>query len=115
MIRQLYASDAPAYRQIRLDALRQEPQAFCSSFQSESQKPELFMEHCLKTGDLANLMFGAFAGEELVGIAGFVKEQAEVIQVYVDANHRGKGLGKQLLIALLNDAFGRFDELEAIK
>lgn len=114
MIRQLHAADAPAYRAIRLAALRNEPQAFCATYQAESEKPELFMECCLKTGDAANILFGAFAGEELVGIAAFVKQQAEVIQVYTDKNHRGRGIGKQLLTALLNEAFGRFADLEAI-
>ena len=114
MIRQLHAADVPAYRAIRLAALRSEPQAFCATYQAESEKPELFMERCLKTGDAANMMFGAFAGKELVGIAGFVKQQAEMIQVYTDKNHRGRGIGKQLLAALLNEAFGRFADLEAI-
>lgn len=114
MIRQLNATDAPQYRNIRLEALRLEPHAFLSTFQSENEKPELFMERCLKTGNKLNLVFGAFAGEVLIGIAGFVKEQAEIIQLYVDKKYRGSGLGRKLLTTALNEAFGRFPDLDII-
>ena len=115
MIRQLNAADASRYRNARLEALRQEPQAFLSDYQSESKKAELFLERCLKTDDTLNIVFGAFSDEQLVGIAGFVKEQAEVIQLYVDQKYRGNGLGQKLLATLLNEAFGRFDDLDEIK
>jgi GNAT superfamily N-acetyltransferase len=121
-IRQLTGTDAGTYRALRLVALQAEPDAFVSTYASESQKPELFLEKCLKANDPFNIAFGVFTGESLAGIGGFVKDwqpktahKGEIIQLYVDPNHRGQQIGRKLLITILNHAFEQFDDLLAIK
>ncbi len=70
-IRQLAPSEAAAYREIRLEALRCTPEAFGSTFEAESARPlERFTER-LTTSPV----FGAFLNAELVGIAGFMQRE----------------------------------------
>src|SRR5689334_2437393 len=71
-IRALTSADVEAYRAIRLEALRLEPEAYASSYQEESSRPEIFRERL--EGKLGGTTFGAFAAEEIVGTAGGVRE-----------------------------------------
>jgi GNAT superfamily N-acetyltransferase len=103
MVRQLNKKDAAAYRAVRLEALRTEPDAFCSDFEVETKKAELFLEKCLKEGSEVPFVFGAFEGGELVGIAGFAGD--ELIQLFVKANYRRKGIARALALAVAAHAF----------
>jgi ribosomal protein S18 acetylase RimI-like enzyme len=114
MIRQLQAADAILYRNVRLEALKNEPHSYLSAYEIESAKPELFLERCLNADDPHNIVFGAFSNEKLVGIIAFVISQAEVIQFYVDPKYRGHGLGRKLLTTILDEAFRRFKELDFV-
>lgn len=66
------------------------------------------MERCLKIAGASNIVYGAFADDKLIGIAGFAANQSEIIQFYVDAQHRGRGTGRKLLSVLIDDIFTRF-------
>ncbi len=103
MVKQLNENDAAAYRALRLEALRTEPDAFCSDFATENQKPELFLEKCLKEGSEVPFVFGAFSDDQLVGIAGFAGD--ELIQLYVTPAYRRKGLARKLALAATAHAF----------
>ena len=103
MIRQLNHNDAAAYRVLRLEALRTEPNAFCSDFEIENQKPELFLEKCLKEKSELPFVFGAFEEDELVGIAGFAGD--ELIQLFEAPAHRRKGIARKLALAVASHAF----------
>jgi ribosomal protein S18 acetylase RimI-like enzyme len=103
MVRQLTKDDAAAYRELRLQALKTEPDAFCSDYNVESQKPELFLEKCLKESSDVPFAFGAFEDDQLVGIAGFAGD--ELIQLYVAPAHRRKGLARELALAVASHAF----------
>lgn len=103
MIRLLKDTDAAAYRTLRLEALRTEPNAFCSDYEVESKKAELFLEKCLKEGSELPFAYGAFEGDQLVGIAGFAGD--EIIQLFVAPDYRRKGLARELTLAVVDHAF----------
>lgn len=72
MIRLLTPADGALYRAIRLEALATHPEAFTSTFEREREKPLAWFEERLTTSDV----FGAFIMDELVGTAGFRREDS---------------------------------------
>jgi ribosomal protein S18 acetylase RimI-like enzyme len=102
-IRRLLPSDASAFHALRLVALRDCPSSFSSSYEEERDTPLSTIASRLAPGSGRNL-FGAFDGEELVGIVGVGREEAPKLRhkasvrgMYVAASQRGKGAGRQLL------------------
>jgi len=101
-IRQLKKSDVKEYRRLRLEALRKAPLAFGSSYAEEKKLPLTAFVERLSAKDV--WVFGAFAGERLVGIVGFCREgrikrahNAALVGMYVSAAVRGHGIGAVLL------------------
>ena len=86
-----------AYRALRLRALREEPQAFSSSYATTLASPEETWKGRLEQalhGERAWLLF-AREGGRLVGMVGAYMEQgdndtATVVSVYVPKEERGK-------------------------
>ena len=68
-IRKLRPDEAGLFREIRLEALRRNPEAFGASFEIEDAKPLDWFADRLSRFDV----FGAFRGPELLGIAGFAR------------------------------------------
>jgi hypothetical protein len=64
-IRRLETSDAALYRDIRLEALKQNPEAFGSTFERENTRPLSWFEAAIGRSDI----FGAFLDGTLAGIA----------------------------------------------
>ena len=110
LIRALDSHDAPEYRALRLQGLRECPLAFASSYEEESEvSVEVFAER-LKPNE-AGAVFGAFSGESLVAVVGVQREQmrklshkAFVWGVYVTPQARGAGCGARLLSDVLSHA-----------
>jgi GNAT superfamily N-acetyltransferase len=108
-IRKLTADDAVAYRQIRLDALRLHPQAFSAAYEDEMT---LNMEQVVERLTTTVTMFGAFAESgELVGMVGLrlnrgakERHKADLISMFVDAAHRGSGVSRLLVEAVIAGA-----------
>jgi len=109
-IRLLTADDARAYWDFRLEALNQEPEAFGSS----AEEHRLLSVEDVKSRlgpSPAGFVMGAFEGERLIGTAGFYREnglktrhKGRIWGVYVTGQVRGKGVGRDLLRALLQRA-----------
>ena len=107
VVRRLKPADAEKYRQIRLAGLQNSPEAFGSTFESESLRPlRSFAE---RLGSSA--VFGAFRGGELVGIAGFaIREGAKEAHkgllwgMYVRPDARKCGVGRRLVEAVIDFA-----------
>jgi RimJ/RimL family protein N-acetyltransferase len=107
VVRRLKPADAEKYRQIRLAGLEDAPEAFGSTFESESLRPlSSFAE---RLGSSA--VFGAFRGGELVGIAGFaIREGAKEAHkgllwgMYVRPDARKCGVGRRLVEAIIDFA-----------
>lgn len=103
LIRRLESSDAAAYRTLRLDALREFPSAFSSSYEEECDTPLAIIAERLARGSGRDL-FGAFHGDELVGMVVVAREsgiklrhKACIRGMVVSAACQGKGVGRQLL------------------
>lgn len=113
LIRVLEEEDASFYRQIRLTALRTDPDAYGSTYEREARFAlETFAER-IKPG-AARFTLGAVGdggGGTLAGIASFVREESlktshkgNVYGVYVAPEMRGAGVGRALMLDLIGRA-----------
>jgi ribosomal protein S18 acetylase RimI-like enzyme len=100
-------ADAALFRDIRLEALRTNPEAFGSSFDVESAQPASWFSDRLGS----SVILGAFRDTELVGIAGFAVQQGRksahkglLWGMYVRPNARAIGVGRRLVEAILDVA-----------
>ncbi|HEY3910760.1 MAG TPA: GNAT family N-acetyltransferase [Stellaceae bacterium] len=106
-IRRLLAEDAALYREIRLEALERDPDAFGSTFGEESAEPlQWFADQIADS-----TMLGAFDGDDLLGIVGFFTRHARkeahkgvLWGMYVRPRARSGGLGKRLVEAVIDHA-----------
>lgn len=106
-VRRLTPADAARYREIRLVGLKNNPEAFGSTFATESLKPMSSFAERLRS----SAVFGAFRGVELLGIAGFafhegVKEAHKGLLwgMYVRPDARKSGVGRRLVEAVIDFA-----------
>ena len=114
-IRRLEPSDAALFREIRLEALQQNPGAFGSTFEQENTQPLSWFEAALVRRDV----FGAFLDGTLAGTAGFRAQEnpkhahkAVLWDMYVRADARNAGLGRKLVAAVLDHARGRVEMVQ---
>ena len=115
MIRLLMTADAAQYRELRLESLRLHPEAFASTFERESEQPLSWFEDRITQGNV----FGAFAGDELAGVAGCwpqqgpkVSHKATLWGMYVRPAARNAGLGRRLVEAVVTHASTRVEQLQ---
>jgi ribosomal protein S18 acetylase RimI-like enzyme len=105
-------ADVRLYREIRLEALQQAPEAFGSTFEQECSLSLAQFEDALTTADV----FGAFRETDLLGMAGY-RTQAGAKQahkgllwgMYVRSIARGTGVAKHLVEAVLGHARERVE------
>lgn len=116
-IRQLTGKDAESYYSLRLEALQNNPEAYAVSVEEEKNNS---VEKYKQKFESANHSFtyGAFDGEELVGIVTLTKEKltklrhrANIFSLYVKEEKRGHSIGRKLLAAAIEKA----KELEQIE
>jgi GNAT superfamily N-acetyltransferase len=108
--RPLDAHDLEAFQRLRVDALTREQRAFGSSPDEHlALGPDEVARRLRPTDD--NFVIGAFEGAALVGTAGFRREdgrksrhKALVWGVYVDPSHRGRGIGQEIMLRLIERA-----------
>ena len=105
-------ADAGQYRTLRLECLRRYPESFGAYYEEQKDLPQLAFERFILEEHPERVMLGAFSGDVLVGISGFVREEGaklrhrvKVIQVYVQPEQQGRGIGKGIMQATLQAAF----------
>lgn len=111
-IRRLAPADAEAFRALRLDALSTAPEAFGSAPEEESARPmDVVRARLSDTGPDA--VFGAFANDALIGMAGFMLSQGikkrhkgVLWGVFVRSGWRDHGTGERLVRAVIEHTAG---------
>jgi RimJ/RimL family protein N-acetyltransferase len=94
------------YREIRLRSLQLHPEAYGSTYEEESGKEKLYMEHFMQNKPGENFVAGAFTETgELIGICSIIKSghiktahRAELIQMYVEEKYRNRNAGTGILL-----------------
>jgi len=111
-IRILGADDAAAFRAIRLEALATAPEVYGTTLDQEAEQPDSFWYQRLV--DPAKTTFVAFAGAGPValaclrsGVAGNVRHRGFIWGVYAAPAWRGRGLGTDIMRALIDHADGQ--------
>jgi ribosomal protein S18 acetylase RimI-like enzyme len=119
-IRLLTEDDAEIYWAIRLRALRENPEAFHSSYETARQTPleDIRQRFRARYNSPENIILGGFLNGQLVGTVGLVREGGPKLRhkgiiwgVYVAPEARRRGLGK----ALMNEAIARARELPGLE
>lgn len=113
--RRVGAGEAPAFRTLRLTALRDHPADFGSDHASEARLPlSHFVEQLLD-----NHVIGAYADGGLAGIMCLLfhakakeSHRAYLWGVYASPRIRGAGAARRLLDATLVAAFARVEQVE---
>jgi RimJ/RimL family protein N-acetyltransferase len=114
-IRRLGISDLDAFRLIRLEGLENAPEAFGSTFEKESSESgQYFLDRLTRSA-----VFGGFAGNRLVGVAGFYsfddtksRHKGVLWGMYVTPEARGSGLATALVETLLEHASEEVEQVQ---
>jgi ribosomal protein S18 acetylase RimI-like enzyme len=113
-IRPVTRAEAAAWRELRLEALKNHPIAFMSSYE-ETVKRDLadFAERIPEAGG-ADILMGVYVEGALCGCAGFAREPGEKERhkglmwgVYLRPAFRGRGIGEALIGRILDHARGQ--------
>ncbi len=105
-IRALDTADLPAFRVMRLDALRLHPRAYGSSYEEEIEYT--IDDFAARWPTPPGVVLGAFVDDRLVGFAGLqvpqkIKQRHKgfIYSVYVDAAFRRLGVAEGLMTAAI--------------
>ncbi|KKJ76021.1 hypothetical protein WH95_14710 [Kiloniella litopenaei] len=115
IFKRISSDDAALYRELRLEGLKNTPEAFGASYSDESTKAPSHYRELLTN----NEVFGAYTNKGIiVGIAGLAIPRKEKLKhkgmlwgIYIKPEMRGNGLAKQLISQIIEIAKHRTEEL----
>src|SRR5207248_1813998 len=114
-LRRLSPDDAALFREIRLEGLQRDPDAFASTFEVESAQPLAFFAERIGR----SIVFGAFRGTELLGVTGFAVQPGAkhahkglLWGMYVRPAARQTGIGRRLVEAIIEQARERVELIQ---
>jgi ribosomal protein S18 acetylase RimI-like enzyme len=120
VIRVLGPGDAAVYREHRIRALREHPDAFGRTPDEVAPLEILTEQFRQDAGSEEDFILGAFEADALVGVAGCHRERAMkqrhiafIWGLYVVPEHRRTGLGRDLMVAAIARA-RTWKELECL-
>lgn len=106
-IRQLEVSDWEAWKQFRLAALKNAPEAFCSSYEEELNWSDAQFQESLAKNDI----FCVFVNGEIIAGVGFyslnpnkTRHRGVIWGMYTKREYRGKGYAGVLLKEIITHA-----------
>ena len=112
-VKRLTSSDWQEYKKIRLEALKNEPQAFGGSYNKENKRTESEWQNKLaKSEDLNGTSFFYVTLKEgvFVAIGGAYQDnnkQWNIVSIYTKKEVRGQGLGQVILKSIINELGAR--------
>ena len=111
LIRKLTEDDIEALWNLRLRSLKDNPEAFGSTYEETIERGKETMRQRLLKPHAETFYVGAFEEESLVGIVGFFRESGTkgqhngyIISMYVAPEQRGHGIGKALVAEAIAQA-----------
>ena len=114
-LRRLTPADASLYREIRLEALADSPDAFASTLEIEQERPLDWF--AVRLADA--VVLGAFDGSHLTGMAGFYVQSGPkhahkgiLWGMYVRPKYRAAGVGRMLVEAIIDYARDQVELLQ---
>ena len=121
-IRRLTVDDARAFREIRVEMCGLHPEAFGQTPEEVMDASDNKLAEWLSPNDVfpEKFILGCFEGERMVGTVGFFRDDSckgrhrgWIWSVYVRPEGRGKGISRQLMQQLIDEA-RRIDGLEVL-
>jgi ribosomal protein S18 acetylase RimI-like enzyme len=110
-IRLLTPDDAEAYWEMRLEALKNHPEAFATSYEEALERKNPIEQVASRLKGDGDFTFGAFQENSLIGAVTLVqdkitkmKHRAHIVAMYVKPEHRRSGAGKALVTAAISHA-----------
>lgn len=107
-IRPALLSDSSSFRALRLEALKNHPEAFAAAYESEAAEPDEYWVRRLprEEADSTGALYFAESAEALVGMAGIWRRDGRKVHhsgivwgVYVRPEWRGLRIGEKLVTA----------------
>jgi ribosomal protein S18 acetylase RimI-like enzyme len=114
-IRRFAADEAAIWRTIRIEALANAPLAFSQSLEDAEKQT---IDDYRKTVSGPFPPFAAFDGATAIGMVGFyilggpkVSHRGVLWGMYVSPTHRGRGIGRKLIVSVIDHARGRVEQI----
>jgi GNAT superfamily N-acetyltransferase len=110
MVREVVADDWEALRDIRLEALRDAPEAFGSTFEREVAFAEAdWQRRIARGGNFLGYLPEASASEPAGVIGGYLESpvMVELVSMFVRPLGRGRGVGEALIATVIDWAAAR--------